>query len=117
MLMKYSNQGHNLPILQFESLLNAALIKHAVFTRQGGISPAPFSSLNLSVSVPDDKENVYANRRRAYGIYGRDTGSVVHAHLVHDAKVERVTQHDKGTCISHKDGIITNKPGYAQTMN
>jgi len=115
--MKYSNHDHNLPILQFKSLLKSEHIEHAVFTRQGGVSPAPFSSLNLSVSVPDDKVHVYANRRRAYGIYGRDTDSVVHAHLVHEAKVARVTQNDNGTWISHTDGIITNQPGCALTMN
>jgi YfiH family protein len=115
--MKTSNHEHNLPILQFENLLGSEGIQHAVFTRQGGVSRAPFSSLNLSVSVPDDKANVYANRHRAYGVFGRDTGDVVHAHLVHEAKVGRVTQDDNGTWIAETDGIITNQPGCALTMN
>ena len=115
--MKYSNHNQELPALQFESLLNFGHIQHAVFTRQGGVSPAPFSSLNLSVSVPDDRALVYANRRRAYGLFGRDTDSVVHAHLVHEAEVARVTQEDNGTWIGHTDGIISNQPGCALTMN
>ncbi len=115
--MKYTNHDHQLPILQFDNLLQSERIQHAVFTRQGGVSPAPFSSLNLSVSVPDDKAFVYANRRRAYSIFGRDTDSVVHAHLVHEAKVGRVNQDDNGTWIAHTDGIISNQPGCALTMN
>lgn len=110
-------RNKSLPFLEFESLPNGGVIQHAVFTRQGGVSPAPFDSLNLSVSVPDDKERVYANRRRAYGLYGRDTDSVVHAHLVHGADVARVSHLDYGTWIPHTDGIITDEPGCALTMN
>ena len=115
--MKYTNHDRKLPILQFDNLLKSERIQHAVFTRQGGVSPNPFSSLNLSVSVADDKTDVYANRRRAYGIFGRDAGSVVHAHLVHEAKVGRVTQDDNGTWIAHTDGLLTDQPGCALTMN
>jgi hypothetical protein len=73
--------------------------------------------LNLSVSVPDDKAAVYANRRRAYGLYGRDTDSVVHAHLVHGSDVAQVTQVNNGTWLPRVDGIITNQLGCALTMN
>ena len=115
--MIYTNHRRNLPLLQFESLLGADDIRHAVFTRQGGVSAAPFSSLNLSLSVPDKKADVYANRRQAYGVFNRDTESVVHAHLVHDARVARVTQDDNGTWIDNTDGIITNQRGCALGMN
>ncbi len=114
--MNFHN-GHELPFLQFEHLSRFDGCRHAVFTRQGGVSPAPFSSLNLSVSVPDSKENVYANRRRAYGLFGRDTASVVHAHLVHGNDVAQVTRANDGTWASHVDGIISDEPGCALTMN
>jgi len=115
--MIYTNGKNKVPFFQFAELLDSTALRHAVFTRQGGISPAPFASLNLSVSVPDEKERVYANRRRAYGIYERDTDTVVHAHLVHGANIARVTQDNNGTWIGHTDGIITNEPGCALTMN
>ncbi len=92
-------------------------LNHAVFSRQGGVSAAPFRSLNLSVSVPDNKSDVYANRRRAYGLFGRDTDTVVHAHLVHGTAVAQVTQADNGTWLPHSDALITNEPGCALTMN
>lgn len=102
---------------EFESLAGYGRIRHAVFSRQGGVSLAPFASLNLSVSVADEKARVYANRRRAYGLFGRDTDSVVHAHLVHRNQVAQVTQANNGTWLAHCDGIVTNESGCALTMN
>lgn len=110
-------QQHGIPFYRFETLPENGRLQHAVFTRQGGVSQAPFHSLNLSVSVPDEKERVYANRRRAYGLYGRDTDTVVHAHLTHGSDVGRVTQVHNGTWYPEVDGIITNEPGCALTMN
>ncbi len=111
------NEKDGIPFFQFEMFPANGRVQHAVFTRQGGVSLAPFASLNLSVSVADEKANVYQNRRRAYGVVGRDTDSVVHAHLVHDSEVAQVTQADNGTWLPHKDGIITDEPGCALTMN
>lgn len=105
--------------LQFEQLAAAAngRIQHAIFGRHGGVSPTPFTSLNLSVSVPDEKERVYANRRRAFGLFDRDTHTLVHAHLVHGRTVARVTSASNGTWIEHVDGIMTNERGCGLTMN
>jgi YfiH family protein len=109
---------HNgLPYLRFSTFPANGRLRHAVFTRQGGVSPAPFESLNLSVSVADDKENVYANRRRAFGLYGRNTHNVVHAHLVHGNEVARVTQANNGSWVGPVDALITDEPGCAMTMN
>ena len=41
------------------------------------------------------RDRVYANRRRVYGLYGRDTDSVVHAHLVHGADVAQMCIRDR----------------------
>jgi hypothetical protein len=107
----------DLPYFRFTGFPEDGVQNHAVFTRHGGVSPAPFDSLNLSVSVADSRDKVYANRRRAYGLYGRDTDSVVHAHLVHGADVARVTRADDGGWQPHIDGLITDEPGCALTMN
>lgn len=119
------DQLHGIPLFHFETLsanghfgrLSAGRLQHAIFSRQGGTSLAPFDSLNLSVSVPDDNENVYANRRRAYGVFGRDTDTVVHAHLVHGKTVAQVTQVHNGIWYPEVDGLITNEPGCALAMN
>lgn len=113
----------NLHYFRFETLPgNGAsngtpAVDHAVFSRRGGHSIAPFDSLNMSMSVPDERDRVYANRRRVYGLYGRDTDTVVHAHLVHGADVARVTQANNGTWVEHVDGLITNQPGTVLSMN
>jgi len=115
--MVFVDSEDQVPYFQFEGLTQFTAVRHAVFTRMGGISSDPFSSLNLSVSVADEKDRVYANRRRAYGVFGRDTASVVHAHLVHEARVARVDHENNGTWLGHTDGIVTNEPGCALTMN
>lgn len=113
----------NLHYFRFETLPgNGAsngtpAVDHAVFSRRGGYSIGPFDSLNMSMSVPDERDRVYANRRRVYGLYGRDTDTVVHAHLVHGAAVARVTSADNGTWVEHVDGLITNQPGTVLSMN
>lgn len=39
-------------------------------TRNGGVSEAPFASLNLSFRVEDAEENVTENRRRFFWQFG-----------------------------------------------
>ena len=53
----------------FTSFPNGELT-HAVFGRAGGVSPAPFDSLNMSISAGDSLENVRENRRRALAAAG-----------------------------------------------
>lgn len=108
---------NNLPYLQFESLPANGRIQHAVFTRQGGVSTAPYDSLNMSVSVPDDNARVYANRRRAYALFGRQNHTVVHAHLKHGRDVAVVSPDNQGRIMPAVDGLISNTPGTALTMN
>ncbi len=112
-----SFQQDELHYFHFDTLPDNGVARHAVFSRRGGVSAAPFDSLNMSMSVPDERERVYANRRRVYGLFGRDTDSVVHAHLVHGADVARVTQANNGTWVEHVDGLITDEPGCVLSMN
>ncbi|MGD8855650.1 MAG: peptidoglycan editing factor PgeF [Chloroflexota bacterium] len=107
----------DVPYYCFDSIPANGRVKHAVFTRQGGISRPPFDSLNLSVSVPDAEEDVYANRATAYGLYHRGNDTLVHAHLVHGAEVAVVGQADHGRYVGPVDGLITSEPGCGLTMN
>lgn len=49
-----------------EAVLKGALlgVEHGFFTRLGGVSPAPYDSLNCSLSSQDDPANVAENRAR-----------------------------------------------------
>ncbi len=108
------NEKNGITYFQFETL---AAIDHAVFGRNGGTSPAPFASLNLSTTVEPSSDTVHENRRRAYGLFERDSDSLVHAALKHEANVARVGSADQGKVIPSCDGLITNEVGCGLTMN
>jgi len=102
---------------QFEGFGPYGRLQHAVFSRQGGVSPAPYAGLNMSLSVPDEDHNVLHNRARAYGLFGRTNETLVHAYLVHGSDVAEVTQQNYGEYVYRVDGLITNEPGCGLTMN
>lgn len=62
-------------------------ITQAVFTRQGGVSPAPWQSLNVGGSVGDDLQHVRENRIRSFGALGRVPESIHDVWQVHSADV------------------------------
>lgn len=101
----------------FESLSDNGCIKQAVFTREGGSSRAPYDTLNLSLSVPDSRSAVYANRAKAYATHGRSNDRLVHAHLVHGSEAALVTSADYGRYVGPVDALLTNEAGCGLTMN
>ncbi|MDD2922310.1 MAG: peptidoglycan editing factor PgeF [Anaerolineales bacterium] len=62
-------------------------ITQAVFTRRGGISPAPWSSLNLGGSVGDDPAHVAENRARLFNAMGRRADSIHDVWLIHGTDI------------------------------
>src|SRR5258705_10136525 len=64
-----------------------ANIVHAVFTRQGGLSPEPWNSLNVGSTVGDEAERVLENRFRSFRALGRDPHSIFDVWQVHSAEV------------------------------
>ena len=63
-------------------LLRLPGIRHAFFTRQGGVSTGAYASLNVGAGSNDDPEAVAENRRRAAAHLG---GELVTAYQVHSA--------------------------------
>lgn len=74
------------PILQAFTSPTIA-VPHAFLGRQGGISPAPFASLNLGLSSGDSEANVAANRQRALEFFGSSQAHVCAFHQIHSATV------------------------------
>ncbi len=68
---------------QSEILGDSNRIMHAFSTRQGGVSRAPFATLNLGTSVGDDPQAVEENRRRFFGTFGIEPLQVVRVKQVH----------------------------------
>ncbi|MBT3188341.1 MAG: peptidoglycan editing factor PgeF [Anaerolineae bacterium] len=77
-------QEDTIRYFQFQNFPNS--ITHAVFTRQGGVSPAPWTSLNLGGGIGDELANVRENRIRTFTALGRDPESVFDLWQVHGTR-------------------------------
>jgi YfiH family protein len=64
-------------------LLGQAGFRHAFFTRGGGVSEGPFSSLSFSTAVGDAPEHVDENLRRAATLLGVEASQVHYLSQVH----------------------------------
>jgi YfiH family protein len=62
-----------------------ASVKQAVLTRQGGVSPAPWHSLNVGGTVGDGADRVRENRARSFAALGRTLHSLFDVWQVHSA--------------------------------
>jgi polyphenol oxidase len=79
-------------------------------TRHGGISPAPYASLNLGMSTGDTPENIAQNRARYWEALGVGPEQVATSHQIHGSEVLVVTQpgHNTGydALTTRQKGII-----------
>jgi YfiH family protein len=62
-------------------------VRHGIFTRKGGVSQTPFSSLNLGGNVGDDPDAVRCNHERMYDVLGVERANVCSLWQVHSADV------------------------------
>lgn len=86
-------------------------VLHGAFTRLGGVSRAPFDSLNVGGHVGDDPAAVAANHRAIYDALGVDPARAVSARQVHGDRVARVDALDAGRTLDGTDALITDSPG------
>ena len=104
------NQVAALKYYQFELLQEAGLAQ-GIFTRAGGVSPAPWDSLNLGGTVGDSRANVIENRLRIFNALNRKVESLFDVWQVHSTKIvcsDTVRPLDA----PHKeaDAILTDRP-------
>jgi hypothetical protein len=71
-----------LPVMT-SPLLDLAGVRHAFFTRQGGVSQGIYASLNVGLGSRDDPDAVRENRRRAAAHFSAE--AIVTAYQVHSA--------------------------------
>lgn len=82
----------------------------AAFTeRTGGVSVAPFDSLNLSFSVGDDPADVRSNRGRVVDSLGIAPFAL--AGLVHGAKIARIGRARAGAGFEDPEGVVAGADG------
>jgi YfiH family protein len=94
----------------FESLAHLPVFAH-VSTRHGGVSPAPWNTLNFSVLRGDTRERVSENRRRFAEAAGINPNHVTHARQVHGTGVAKVDWEDAGETLDGCDALITDAVG------
>lgn len=91
-------------------------VRHGFSTRTGGVSPAPWDSLNLGVGRGDDMDRVRENYRRFYAVLGTDEHRAVLSKQVHEDNVRHVTAEDCGKGLFRErdytsvDAMITDTP-------
>jgi len=99
--------NNGLRYYQFDSLS----VRHAVFTRHGGISPAPWKSLNLGGTVGDEAERVRKNRFRSFEAMGCEPNTIFDVWQVHSADVVCADAPRKmDESYQKADIILTDKP-------
>ncbi len=95
-------------------------VPHAFTTRLGGVSAAPFDSLNIGMHRGDEAENVVENFRILGKAIGFRPENTVLTHQVHTDIVRVVTKADTCGLDNHDypecDALITNDPGTALTI-
>ncbi|QGQ95789.1 peptidoglycan editing factor PgeF [Paenibacillus psychroresistens] len=89
-------------------------LKVGFSSRSGGVSSAPFHSLNIGLHVLDNTEDVLLNRQRLANSVNLPIESWVYAEQVHGNEVEVLTSIDRGkgiysreTALQAKDAFIT----------
>ena len=100
---------------QFASLLEIPNLQHAITQRAGGVSRAPFASLNLGLHVGDDENAVRQNRVIVAQNLNYNAHDCVFAQQTHGTNAHIVTPenrgrgaHDFADALPDCDAIIVN---------
>jgi purine-nucleoside/S-methyl-5'-thioadenosine phosphorylase / adenosine deaminase len=88
-------------------------IRHAFFTRQGGVSDGIYGSLNCGFGSGDDPRNVARNRAIAAAQLGLAPERLVSCHQVHGVDIVTVARPWGHADNPRADGMVTAVPGIA----
>jgi YfiH family protein len=98
------------PILTSPRLAELAGVRHAFFTRQGGVSEGLYASLNVGRGSGDDAVRVAQNRARAAGALGGDADALATAYQIHSARAVVIEAPFEGAP-PQADAVVTRAPG------
>ncbi|HEY3951001.1 peptidoglycan editing factor PgeF [Phenylobacterium sp.] len=96
-----------LPVIT-SKLLDLPGMRHAFFTRRGGVSLGIYASLNVGLGSKDDPEAVIENRARCAANFGAP--AIVTAYQVHSADTRLAEGPWPGEA-PQADGVVTKTPG------
>jgi hypothetical protein len=101
------------PPLEACSLSALPGIRHAFFTRAGGVSEGIYASLNAGVGSQDDPEKVAENRARMAAAMGVQPQSLLTCYQIHSPEVVIAKTPWAPAARPRADAIVTNRPGLA----
>ena len=116
-LVEYKISTGILPMVESPLFQRETGIQHGFSTRKGGVSKEHLTSLNLSFSVEDARENVLENFRRIGERFGKTPEDFVLSKQSHETKVLKVGTKDRGKGITKErdyegiDALITDEEG------
>jgi polyphenol oxidase len=101
------------PVLQAPQLAALPGVRHAFFTRDGGVSTGIYATLNGGIGSGDDAGHVRENRVRMATALGVAPGRLITAYQIHSPHV--VVAEDAWTLETRPrgDAIVTRTPGLA----
>lgn len=91
----------------------ATTVRHGFFTREGGVSPGIYTSLNCGPGSRDDRDAVIENRARAARWLGASSATVMTPHQVHSATAIIVEKPFPSSELPRADALVTKTPGLA----
>lgn len=100
-------------MLTAEALSDSKPLRHAFFTREGGISGGVYASLNCGLGSGDAPANVRANRTRALQWLGMSERALTTAYQMHSADVTVVEQPWRESERPRLDAMVTKRSGVA----
>lgn len=92
-------------------------IRHAFFTREGGVSAGIYASLNGGRGSKDDPAAVTENRRRMAAYLGVEEARFAAAHQVHSARAVITDAAWPLGQAPEADGVVTATPGLAVAVS
>ncbi len=98
-----------IPLLYFKNLLSFNQLIHAITTRIGGFSTAPYHTLNLGIATGDEDAAVLKNYRVVSAALGFDLSLLVAVRQVHGIRVMCV---DSAQPKTHSSPLVLPLNGY-----
>lgn len=99
--------------LHVHTLAKLPGIRHAFFTRAGGVSGGIYASLNAGVGSNDDPVHVAENRARMATAIGVSPGRFLTCYQIHSPDVVVAAGPWTAEARPHADAIVTTVPGLA----
>src|SRR3954462_2190289 len=100
-------------LIEAPELKTLPRIRHAFFTREGGVSESIYASLNGGLGSSDDPAKVSENRTRMSGRLGVAPDTLVSLHQIHSAEAVIVERPWGPSGRPRADGMATRTPGLA----